>query len=277
MYQLLLYSRGLGLTNNHNNDNHKTLHLSIKEKIRWRCKSKIVSLMLSMFCDTIPKKRPDKKSIPDYVAKKLDADKGAVLHVLHSLIHAERVHVKKINGKDSYFIGKNPLLDESHESTEAKDQNYDSFLKFLDGIKAPVKEAPSHALNIDTEDADSSRTSEIDFERPVSGNYVSIKDFKRLQVELDEFKRFSHREILSLKAQIANRPSNPSQQTKADPTEKDREALLRCLQDSIVSLERQLYDKQKIIEGLLERPRSEIKTVDGKKACLDDEVRFIPS
>ena len=188
------------------------------------------------------------------------------------------MHVKKINGRDSYFIGKrHPLPDESHESTEAKDQNDDSFLEFLDGIKTPVKGTPSHALNIDTEDADSSRTSEIDFERPVSGDYVSIKDFKRLQVELDEFKRFSHGEILSLKAQIANRPSNPSQQTKADSTEKDREALLRCLQDRIVSLERQLYDKQKIIEGLLERPRLEIKTVDGKKGCLDDEIGFIPS
>ena len=41
-------------------------------------------------------------------------------------------------------------------------------------------------------------------------------------------------------------------------------------------MERQLYDKQKIIEGLLERPRSEIKTVDGKRGCLDDEIRFIP-
>ena len=146
-----------------------------------------------------------------------------------------------------------------------------------DGIKTPVKRTSSHALKIDTENADSSSTSEMDFERPVSGDYVSMKDFKRLKVELDEFKRFSHGEILSLKAQIGNRPSNPSQQTKADPTEKDREALLRCLQDRIVSLERQLYDKQKIIEGLLERPRSEITTVDRKKGCLDDEIRFIPS
>ena len=63
-----------------------------------------------------------------------------------------------------------------------------------------MKGTPSHALNIDTEDADSSRTSEIDFERPVSGDYVSIEDFKRLQVELDEFKRYPHVEILSLTA-----------------------------------------------------------------------------
>eukprot|EP00112_Aurelia_sp_Birch-Aquarium-sp1_P015113 Seg3320.1 transcript_id=Seg3320.1/GoldUCD/mRNA.D3Y31 product="hypothetical protein" protein_id=Seg3320.1/GoldUCD/D3Y31 len=117
----------------------------------------------------------------------------------------------------------------------------------------------------------------MDFERPVSGDYVSIDDFKRLQVELDEFKRSSHGEILSLKAQIANRPSNPSQQTRADPSEKDKEALLRCLQDRIVSLERQLYDKQKIIEGLLEGPRLEIKTVDSNKGCLDDETKFILS
>ena len=110
------------------------------------------------------KKRPDKKSIPDYVAKKLDADKGAILQVLLSLSHAERVHVKKINGKDSYFIGKNPLSDEAHESTEAKDQSDDSFLEFLDGIKMPVKGTPSYALKIDTENADSGSTSEMDFE-----------------------------------------------------------------------------------------------------------------
>ena len=85
------------------------------------------------------------KSIPDYLAKKLGADRGAVLQALQSLNDAKRVHVKKVKGKDSYFIGKNPLPDESHESTEEEeDQNNDSFLEFLDGIKTPVKEIPSH-------------------------------------------------------------------------------------------------------------------------------------
>ena len=130
---------------------------------------------------------------------------------------------------------------------------------------------------IDTENEDLSRTSEMDFELPTSGEYVSVNDFKRLQVELEEFKRFSHGEILSLKAQIANRPSSPPQQTRVDPSEKDREALLGCLQDRIISLERQLCDKQKVIEFLLEGPRLQTKTVNGNKGCLDDETRFIPS
>ena len=130
---------------------------------------------------------------------------------------------------------------------------------------------------IDTENEDLSRTSEMDFELPTSGEYVSVNDFKRLQVELEEFKRFSHGEILSLKAQIANRPSSPPQQTRVDPSEKDREALLGCLQDRIISLERQLCDKQKVIEFLLEGPRLQTKAVDGNKGCLDDETRFIPS
>ena len=89
------------------------------------------------------KKRPDKKSIPDYLVKKIGADKGAVLQALQSLSVAERVHVKKVKGKDSYFIGKNPLPDESQESTEAEDENDDSFLEFLDGIETPVKGSPS--------------------------------------------------------------------------------------------------------------------------------------
>ena len=39
------------------------------------------------------KKRPDKKSITDYLTKKLGADKGAVLQALQSLIDAERERI----------------------------------------------------------------------------------------------------------------------------------------------------------------------------------------
>eukprot|EP00112_Aurelia_sp_Birch-Aquarium-sp1_P025747 Seg874.3 transcript_id=Seg874.3/GoldUCD/mRNA.D3Y31 product="hypothetical protein" protein_id=Seg874.3/GoldUCD/D3Y31 len=88
------------------------------------------------------KKRPDKKSIGDYLAKKFGSDRGAVLQALQSLSNIERVHVKKVKGKDSYFIGKSPSPYESHESAEAEDQNNDSFLEFLDGIETPVKGIP---------------------------------------------------------------------------------------------------------------------------------------
>ena len=124
--------------------------------------------------------------------------------------------------------------------------------------------------NIDTENDDFNQTYERDSEWPKSKDYVNVGNFKRIQAELEEFNRFSHGEILLLKAQTANRPS-------INPSESDREALLKCLQDRIISLEPQLFDKQKIIEGLLEGPRFEVKTIDGSKSCLDNETRPSPS
>ena len=99
------------------------------------------------------KKRPDQKSITDHIAKKLGADRRAVLQALHSLSDAERVHVKEVKGKDSCFIGKNPSPEKSHESTEAEDQNNDSFLEFLDGIETPVKGIPSNTLQLVPEES----------------------------------------------------------------------------------------------------------------------------
>ena len=74
--------------------------------------------------------------------------------------------------------------------------------------------------NIDTENDDFNQTSERDSEWPKSKDYVNVGDFKRIQAELEELKRFPHGEILLLKAQTANRPS-------IDPSERDREALLK--------------------------------------------------
>ena len=124
--------------------------------------------------------------------------------------------------------------------------------------------------NIDTENDDFNQTSERYSEWPKSKDYVNFGDFKWIQAELEEFKRFSHGEILLLKARTANRPS-------IDPSESDREALLKCLQDRIISLEQQLFDKQKIIEGPLEGPRFEIETIDRSKSCLDNETRPHPA
>ena len=78
-------------------------------------------------------------------------------------------------------------------------------------------------------------------------------DLERLQTEFEEYKRFSHGEILDLKAKIAIRPNSPTQPPRQNPNcDKIKEALLTSLQERIISLERQLYDKQKIIEKLLD-------------------------
>ena len=52
----------------------------------------------------------------------------------------------------------------------------------------------------------------------------------------------SNVEIVSLKAELANRPKSPMPKFHNQP-DKDREALLRSLQERIISLERQLQDK----------------------------------
>ena len=81
-------------------------------------------------------------------------------------------------------------------------------------------------------------------------------DLERLQTEFEEYKRFSHGEILDLKAKIAIRPNSPTQPLRQNPNcDKIKEALLTSLQERIISIERQLYDKQKIIEKLLDGPK----------------------
>ena len=81
-------------------------------------------------------------------------------------------------------------------------------------------------------------------------------DLERLQNEFEEYKRFLHGEILDLKAKIAIRPNSPTQPPRQNPTcDKVKEALLTSLQERIISLERQLHDKQRIIEKLLDGPK----------------------
>eukprot|EP00112_Aurelia_sp_Birch-Aquarium-sp1_P019969 Seg5042.1 transcript_id=Seg5042.1/GoldUCD/mRNA.D3Y31 product="hypothetical protein" protein_id=Seg5042.1/GoldUCD/D3Y31 len=81
-------------------------------------------------------------------------------------------------------------------------------------------------------------------------------DLERLQAEFEEYKRFSHGEILDLKAKVANRPYSPTQPPRQNPiSDKIKETLLTSLQERIISLERQLHDKQRIIEKPLDGPK----------------------
>ena len=80
-------------------------------------------------------------------------------------------------------------------------------------------------------------------------DFVTKDQLDRFQTDFVEFKRFANGEILSLKAEITSRSPNPKVKTQCD---RDRKALVTCLQQRIISLERQLQDKQFIIEKLLD-------------------------
>ncbi|MCP4485599.1 MAG: hypothetical protein GY823_13750 [Flavobacteriaceae bacterium] len=82
-----------------------------------------------------------------------------------------------------------------------------------------------------------------------SNDFVTKNQFDQVQNDFIEFKRYTHGEILSMKAEAANR--SPGPKVVNTQVDKDREALFRCLQERIISLERQLQDKQFIIEKLL--------------------------
>ena len=73
-----------------------------------------------------------------------------------------------------------------------------------------------------------------------------------IQRDFEDFKRFSHAEILSLKAQIAPKSKESPKQTSEDRIEVVQEALIRSLHERIFSLERELSEKQEIIRKLLE-------------------------
>ena len=91
----------------------------------------------------------------------------------------------------------------------------------------------------------------------------STNELERLQNEFEEYKRFSHGEILTLKAAIASRPNSPTQPPPRQnpPDDMLKEALLRSLHERITSLESQLQDKQRIIEKLLDGPKLQASTI----------------
>ena len=67
-----------------------------------------------------------------------------------------------------------------------------------------------------------------------------------------EFKKFIHEEVLSLKALMSKQTSTESEKNAKKPPIDYEAVFIRSLQDRILSLERQLDEKQKIIEKLLE-------------------------
>ena len=86
---------------------------------------------------------------------------------------------------------------------------------------------------------------------------ISKQDFERFLTDFEDFKKYIHCEMLSIKADVASRqkPQNPPISPDGD-----REALVRTLNERIMSLERQLHEKQYVIQKLFEGPKQNQKT-----------------
>ena len=71
---------------------------------------------------------------------------------------------------------------------------------------------------------------------------ISKKDSDPIQEDLDELKIYAHGEILLIKADVANKlnPHSPEAPIRIDYNKED---LVRCLQECILSFEKQLQDK----------------------------------
>ena len=86
---------------------------------------------------------------------------------------------------------------------------------------------------------------------------ISKQDFERFLTDFEDFKKYIHCEMLSIKADEASRqkPKNPPISPDGDC-----EALVRTLNERIMSLERQLHEKQYVIQKLFEGPKQNQKT-----------------
>ena len=87
------------------------------------------------------------------------------------------------------------------------------------------------------------------------------REFANLQNDLQEFKRFAHNEILSLKTQTCNR-NHTEKIGKSEKDDTHLKPLMRSLEQRIISLEKQLEDKQRIIEELIRWPRPYVNKPD---------------
>ena len=69
--------------------------------------------------------------------------------------------------------------------------------------------------------------------------------------DLIEFKKYVHAELLALKALVSNRTISENSRSPREPIDYER-IVIKSLEDRIISLERQLNQKQRVIEALLE-------------------------
>ena len=90
-----------------------------------------------------------------------------------------------------------------------------------------------------------------------------------LQTDFVDFKRFLHSEMLSLKAETYSRPSTKGESPARNQHEAEWEkALIRSLENRIISLEKQLSDKQRIIESLMNGPNRVINSSCCENRCV---------
>ena len=82
--------------------------------------------------------------------------------------------------------------------------------------------------------------------------FISKKDFGRFLIDFEESKRYVHCEMLSIKADVASRQKSQNPPKSPDG---DRKALVRTLNERILSLDKQLNEKQYVIKKLFDGPK----------------------
>ncbi len=88
--------------------------------------------------------------------------------------------------------------------------------------------------NIGARGQDKWKNSAAQADSPFS-EFVTLNHFEKIQTDFVEFKRFTHGEILSLKADVANRSPGRKAYTHDTNKKRKREAWFRCLQERIKS------------------------------------------
>ena len=86
----------------------------------------------------------------------------------------------------------------------------------------------------------------------VKGTSQSTADDSDLDTDYLDFKKYIHAEVLSLKALMSNRTISAPEKNAQNPRIDYETNFIKSLQDRILSLERQLDQKQEIIKKLLE-------------------------
>lgn len=137
------------------------------------------------------------------------------------------MHVRKVKGKDSFFIGATPIPYEAKNSNEAEDQTTDSFLEFLDGFGTPLKRDPSSASQSILYDSSSSSylgiinklidnnallTTLLKYEKDINKELAKLNS--ELKLKLQSLETWVH-EIVSVV------PKLPGLQTRMTPLDND--------------------------------------------------------
>ena len=122
--------------------------------------------------------------------------------------------------------------------------------------------------------ANESRDASKAEDNPVIAEEVnSTIDSDNLRQDFIDFKKFVHAEVLSMKAWFSSQTNADSGKNSGSVEPNFEQLFIKSLQDRIISLERQLNQKQQIIDKLLEERCKQIELLPLKSS--DTRVRSL--